>query len=239
MPAMGTTHNHPRQKPFVQASGMSAAHRPTTPAPNAAVAVQPYQYIAGARKPSAGSAKSRVWTVPGEDDAERRKHGEQRELTSDRDRIDTPRTPSRTRMRTSATLRRNSRTEAQDIVEDVADQIAPPYDEGENSGQRGARCSQVVGERPPPTHPIGRQQPESNRDEMLFEVEQTERREVASRSNCGRTSTRKYRYTIAPSAAATRYRTTIALANDADGTARKRPKKEPVGELAGVHVASV
>ena len=52
-------------------------------------------------------------------------------------------------------------------------------------------------------------------------------------------STRKYRYTIPPSSAETTYRTTTALANEADGTARKRPKNEPGRARAGAHVANV
>jgi hypothetical protein len=60
-----------------------------------------------------------------------------------------------------------------------------------------------------------------------------------ARSNSGRMSTRKYRYTIQPSSVETAYRTTMALAKEADGTARKRPKNEPGRLRAGAHAASV
>src|SRR4029450_5021607 len=61
----GTTHNHPGQNLRVHRSGNNVAIRPNKSAPSAAVAVQPYQYIAGARNPSEGSTTSRAWCVPG------------------------------------------------------------------------------------------------------------------------------------------------------------------------------
>jgi hypothetical protein len=48
-------------------------------------------------------------------------------------------------------------------------------------------------------------------------------------------STRKYKYTIPPSSADAAYRTMMAFANEADGTARKRTKKEPGRARAGAH----
>ena len=56
--------NHPqpsRPKPARPSLGHDAATSPITSAPSAAVAVQPYQYIAGARNPIAGSTVSREW----------------------------------------------------------------------------------------------------------------------------------------------------------------------------------
>jgi hypothetical protein len=56
-------------------------------APSAAVAVQPYQYIAGARNPIEGSTTSRAWCVP------RRTtpiegYGEQRKIQFERDHVE-------------------------------------------------------------------------------------------------------------------------------------------------------
>ena len=48
-----------------------------------------------------------------------------------------------------------------------------------------------------------------------------------------------YKYKTAPSSAETTYRTTMALANEPDGTARKRPKNEPGRPRAGAHAAIV
>src|SRR5260221_327145 len=50
---------------------------------------------------------------------------------------------------------------------------------------------------------------------------------------------RKYRYTVPPSSAETAYRTTTALANEADGTERKRPKNEPGRACVDAHAAKV
>src|SRR6476620_4444464 len=59
------------------------------------------------------------------------------------------------------------------------------------------------------------------------------------RSKPGLMSTRKYKYTTPPSSAETAYITTTALANEADRTARKRPKNEPGRPCAPAHVANV
>src|SRR5260370_37433305 len=58
------THTHPGHTAWVQRPANSTATTPNMAAPTAAVAIQPYQYIAGARNPNAGSATSRVWCVP-------------------------------------------------------------------------------------------------------------------------------------------------------------------------------
>ena len=55
----GVAHNNPGQNQRVHRSGNNAAIRPNISAPVAAVAVQPYQYISGARNSSEGSATSR------------------------------------------------------------------------------------------------------------------------------------------------------------------------------------
>jgi hypothetical protein len=49
------------------------------------------------------------------------------------------------------------------------------------------------------------------------------------------TSTRKYRYKMAPSRAETKYKSTMALANGAEGAVRKRPGKEPGRAQTGAH----
>ena len=56
--AKGITQAHPDQSMRVQRSDRAVAARPATSAPSAAVAVQPYQYMAGARDPRAGSTMS-------------------------------------------------------------------------------------------------------------------------------------------------------------------------------------
>ena len=53
------THNHPNQNGRSQLCGKSAAPTPNMSAPNAAVAVQPYQYIAGIKLPIDGPMLSR------------------------------------------------------------------------------------------------------------------------------------------------------------------------------------
>jgi hypothetical protein len=60
------THTHPDQSRRVHVPGRSAAASPGTSAPSAAVAVHPYQYIAGARNPIAGATVSRDHVKDGE-----------------------------------------------------------------------------------------------------------------------------------------------------------------------------
>src|SRR6516165_2962136 len=67
----GATHTHPGQNQRAQRAGHSVAREPITSAPSAAVAVQPYHHISGARKSIAGSAHAQ------EDDAKRRIDGKQ------------------------------------------------------------------------------------------------------------------------------------------------------------------
>jgi len=64
MESAGTNQTHPSQNARVRRPGNSAATRPNVDAPSAAVAAQPYQYIAGARKAIAGAATSRERWVP-------------------------------------------------------------------------------------------------------------------------------------------------------------------------------
>src|SRR5207342_3424252 len=56
-------------------------------------------------------------------------------------------------------------------------------------------------------------------------------------SKPGLMSTRKYKYTIPPSSAVATYRTTTALAKDAAGTVRNRPKNEPGRAAADAQLA--
>src|SRR5262245_48562991 len=74
---------------------------------------------------------------------------------------------------------RLSCTETEDVVEDVADQIAPPDDEREDRGQRGSQSAEILCQRPAPRHPVSRQQSEANGNEMLLEVEETEGPEMS------------------------------------------------------------
>jgi len=62
--ATGIIHAHPDQNHRAQRSGKSAAPKPNISAARAAVAVQPYQYIAGRKLPIDGATVSREWCVP-------------------------------------------------------------------------------------------------------------------------------------------------------------------------------
>src|SRR5271170_597090 len=61
---VGITHTHPGHRCRAEPRGNHAATTLTISAPIAAVAAQPYQYIAGARKPIAGSVTPFVCCVP-------------------------------------------------------------------------------------------------------------------------------------------------------------------------------
>ena len=60
----GATHNQPHQARCVHRLGKDAATTPHMSAPSAAVAVQPYQYIAGKKLAIDGPIVSREWCVP-------------------------------------------------------------------------------------------------------------------------------------------------------------------------------
>src|SRR5262245_26395114 len=76
-------------------------------------------------------------------------------------------------MRTDGMRPRRSQSEAPDVVRDVTDEKAPPDNKGQNRRHRGTR-SRVLGGTLLPAHPVGRQQGQSDGDEVLFEVERAE-----------------------------------------------------------------
>src|SRR5262249_42610916 len=72
-----------------------------------------------------------------------------------------------------------SRSEPHDIVRDVTDEETPPNNERQNGGQ-GRRCPVAfIGERLTPAYPICWQQAEADRNEILLEIEESERMPVA------------------------------------------------------------
>src|SRR5262249_57954353 len=92
---------------------------------------------------------------------------------------------TRMQMRTCETRARASWPEAHGIVQDVSDQKAPPDDEGKDQGQGGRRSGRLVDSLLSPTNPIGRQQRQSDGDEMLFEVKETKRLPMAGALQVG------------------------------------------------------
>src|SRR6476660_3485105 len=93
--------------------------------------------------------------------------------------------PTRIQMQTCGTGARTSRREASDVVHDMSDQKAPPDDEGKDRGQGGSRSRGFVGTRLPPANPVSRQECQPDRDEMLLEVEEAERRPLAGALQLG------------------------------------------------------
>ena len=93
--------------------------------------------------------------------------------------------PTRMQMRTCETTARASSPETHDVVQDVSDQKAPPDDEGKDQGQGGRRSGRFVGSLLPPTNPIGRQQRQSDGDEMLLEVKEAQRLPMAGALQVG------------------------------------------------------
>ena len=84
---MGISHSHPDQIRRAHSSGSTAPSKPNTSAPSAAEAVQPYQYIAGARNDIAGSTIPRVVRAQ-EDDALLGIDGEQCEIQLECDHVE-------------------------------------------------------------------------------------------------------------------------------------------------------
>src|SRR5215472_14203133 len=83
--------------------------------------------------------------------------------------------PCRRPGRSGGTLDWTSRSEPHDVVRDVADEKAPPNNERENDGQ-GRRCPiTFIGKWLTPAYPICWQQAEADRNEILLEIEETER----------------------------------------------------------------
>src|SRR5271154_4540609 len=93
--------------------------------------------------------------------------------------------PSRRQRRSDGMLRRKSLAKAHEIVSDVSDEKIPPDDEPQEGRQNSARPYLGVCPRPTPANPIGREQCQTDRTEMLFDVEEAERRPVAVALKCG------------------------------------------------------
>src|SRR5262245_16803886 len=87
--------------------------------------------------------------------------------------------------RTGETRAQKSLTESPDVIHEMADQERPPDDEGNNCSQHGAHSMRLIGAWPAPKDPIGRQQSQSDGNEVLFEVEQPERRPMPVALQCG------------------------------------------------------
>ena len=92
---------------------------------------------------------------------------------------------TRMQMRTCETRARASSPEAHDVVQDVSDQKTPPDGEGKDRRQSGRCSGRFVGTLLLPTNPIGRQQRESDGNEMLFEVKEAKRLPLASTLQVG------------------------------------------------------
>src|SRR4029077_193814 len=92
---------------------------------------------------------------------------------------------TRMQMRTCETRTRASSPEPHDIIQDVSDQKAPPDDEGKDQGKRGRHSGRFVVWLLSPTNPIGRQPRQSDGDEVLLEIEDTERWPMAGSLQVG------------------------------------------------------
>jgi hypothetical protein len=57
----------------------------------------------------------------------------------------------------------------------VTDEEAPPNGKPDDRGEDRCRPTSLIGKRPTPADPICRQQAQADRDEILLEVEETER----------------------------------------------------------------
>src|SRR5215472_16819802 len=86
--------------------------------------------------------------------------------------------PSRRPGRSGGTPGWSSRSEPHDIVRDVTDEEAPPNNERQNGGQGRGYAVAFNGKRLTPAYPICWQQAEADRNEILLEIEETERMPV-------------------------------------------------------------
>src|SRR5262245_35861188 len=93
--------------------------------------------------------------------------------------------PARMRMQSCGTAAMASCPEPSDVVQDMSDQKTPPDDEGKDRGHGNSRSRGFVSTRLPPAHPVRQQECQPDRDEMLLEVEQAERRPLAGALQLG------------------------------------------------------
>src|SRR5215813_1492559 len=83
--------------------------------------------------------------------------------------------PCRKPRRSDEILERTLRPEAHNIIYDVTDEEAPPNNKPKDGGQGHLSPAALIGKRPTPAYPICRQQAQADRNEILLQIEKTER----------------------------------------------------------------
>src|SRR5262249_49763761 len=136
----------------------------------------------------------------------------------------------RQRRRTSAAA---SSSEPANVVQYVPDEKIPPDDEREHGGQQRAGAGVLGCEWLPPEVPVCRKYPQTDRDEMLLQLERTDLRPQTHLLD----HDSRLEPVLPVDDAAEREREQVQ--NDDRVTERKRPTNEPAGLRAGAQTLTV